>query len=77
MISRRYVYSSSLHPPVVHEPLAVRVEPVGVALVEAGVHLGPEVLAHAGARDDGGPLVRAVSVLLHVLGQVGLLRGVM
>jgi len=59
--------------PVVHEPLAVRVEPVGVALVEAGVHLGPEVLAHAGARDDGRPLVRAVRVLLHVLGQVGLL----
>ena len=70
-------YSSSLKPPVVHEPLAVRVEPVGVALVEAGVHLGPEVLAHAGARDDGRPLVRAVRVLLHVLGQVGLLRGVM
>ena len=60
--------------PVIHQTLAVRVQPVGVALVEAGVHLGPEVLPHARARDDGRPLVCPVRVLLHVFSKVGLLQ---
>ena len=60
--------------PVVHQALAVGVEPVSVSLVEAGVHLGPEVLTHARPGDDGRPLVRPVRVLLHVLSKVGLLH---
>ena len=70
------VLSKLLVCPVVHQALAVGVEPVSVALVEAGVHLGPEVLTHARTRDDGRPLVRPVRVLLHVLGKVGLLHRV-
>ena len=62
--------------PVVHQALAIRVQPVSVALVEAGVHLGPEVLTHARARDYGRPLVRPVRVLLHVFSKVGLLHNV-
>ena len=64
-----------VEPGGVHQPLSVGVKPL-VALVEAGVHLGPvEVLGHpGGAGDDGRPLVRSVRVLLHVLGKVSLLQ---
>ena len=63
-----------VEPGGVHQALTVGVQPL-VALVEARVHLGPvQVLGHpCGSSNDGRPLVRPVSVLLHVLGQVGLL----
>ena len=64
-----------VEPGGVHQALAVGVQPL-VALVQAGVHLGPvQVLGHpCGSSNDGRPLVRPVSVLLHVLGKVGLLQ---
>ena len=63
------------------EPGGVHAHAVGVeavvALVQTGVHLGPvEVLGHVGGTgDDRRSLVRPVRVLLHVLGEVGLLGG--
>lgn len=47
-----------------------------MTLVQAGVHLWPvEILSHAPgrARNDGGPLVCPVRMLLHVLGKIGFL----
>ena len=70
------VLSKLLVCPVVHQALAIRVQPVSVALVEAGVHFGPEVLTHARTRDNRRPLVRPVRVLLHVFSKVGLLHSV-
>ena len=64
-----------VEPGGVHQALTVGVQPL-VTLVQAGVHLGPvQVLGHpCGSSNDGRPLVRPVSVLLHVLGKVGLLQ---